>query len=122
MATTDPQPNSGANAFEPEEESSLPDLPIIPYPASLPTFSPTIESLLSSGNKEKILVIYNEIVKEAKSFYANLIPRETARAKLSYSTLGKSIIEKYPVLTANENGSNPWNFFTGKLSYSQWKV
>ena len=94
MATTDLQPNSVANAFKPEEESSLSDLRIIPNPASLPTFSPTIESLLSSGNKGKVLVIYNEIVKEAKSFYANMIPREAARAKLSYSNLGRSMIEK----------------------------
>ena len=75
-----------------------PERSIIPYPAPLPKFTETVERVLMSGNKSKVMRIYNDIVKEAMMFYANSIPSETARTKISIANIGRSMIECYPVL------------------------
>ncbi len=97
----------------------VPDIQIITYPAPLPQFSPTIEGVLASGSKSQVMNIYNEIVKEAKTFYTPMMPTDTFKAKASYANVGKTVIEKYPVLSVSDGrpGSpTPWSFFTGKLS------
>jgi len=68
-----------------------------------------------SGNKSKVMRIYNDIVKEAMMFYANSIPSETARTKISIANIGRSMIECYPVLAVSDH-SQPWSHFNDKLS------
>ena len=94
------------------------DLPIINYPAPLPKFSPAIETALLSGNKGQIFTVYNDIIKQAKNFYDSLLPKDNYKAKLSYASIGKTMIKKYPVLSVSDGrpGSVSWNHFTTKLS------
>jgi len=61
------------------------------------------------------MLIYSDIVKESMMFYANIIPVETARAKLSMANIGRSMIERYPVLSVSDR-SQPWSHFNDKLS------
>lgn len=92
-----------------------PERGLIQYPAPLPKFTDTVEKVLTSGNKSKVMLIYSDIVKEAMNFYANIIPSETARAKLSMANVGRSVIERYPVLAVSDR-SQPWSHFNDKLS------
>ena len=88
---------------------------IVPHPAPLPKFTPELESVLKSGNKVKVMLVYTEIVKEAKVFYAPIIPTDTARAKVSMGNIGRTIIEQYPVLAVADR-PNLWTHFNEKLS------
>jgi hypothetical protein len=72
-------------------------LPVVPYPAPLPKFSPTIAEVLLSGNKARAMLMYGEIEKEAKNFCAAFIPTDTANAKASLANIGRSMILLQPI-------------------------
>lgn len=91
------------------------DVPFVQYPASLPKFSPPIADVLASGVKSQVMLVYTEIVKESMLFYMNMLPRDTGRAKLSLANIGRTMVERYPVLAVSDR-QNPWTYFNEKLS------
>ena len=92
-----------------------PTIAIVPYPAPIPKFLPTINTVLQSGNKSQISLVYNDVIKEAQSFYATLCPIDTASAKQSMDHIGRTMVEKYPILAVSD-GHTPYSFFNKKLS------
>jgi len=88
---------------------------LITYPASLPQFSPPVAEVLKTGVKSQVMLIYTEIVKESMLFYMNKLPTDTARAKLSLANIGRTVIERYPVLAVSDR-QQPWSYFNEKLS------
>ncbi len=95
--------------------ATITTIAIVPYPAPIPKFSPTINSVLQSGNKSQISLVYNDVIKEAQSFYATLCPIDTASAKQSMDHIGRTMVEKYPILAVSD-GHTPYSFFNKKLS------
>jgi len=87
----------------------------ITYPALLPTFPPLTENALTSGNKKEVLSVYSEIITEAARYYCPLLPTDTGRAKCAFDNIGRTIVEKYPVLAVTD-AKVTWSYFNGKLS------
>jgi len=92
------------------------ELPIVLYPAPLPTFSRAVANVLSEGNKVKVLELYGEIIRECSAFYSQICPQTVTGAKVSLSNIGKTMLEKYPVLAVKSGYQNAWTFFNQKLS------
>ena len=53
-------------------------------------------------------------MKEAMVYYASIIPPDTARAKVSMANIGRSVIERYPILAVADR-PQPWTHFNEKL-------
>jgi len=104
-----PQPQS-LNTCDDDE------LPIVLYPAPLPSFSRAVANVLAEGNKVKVLELYGEIIRECSTFYSNVCPQSLIGAKASLSNIGKTMLEKYPVLAVKSGYQNTWTFFNQKLS------
>jgi len=103
------------NSYSQMDVTDDADMPVIPYPASLPQFSPPVADVLKAGVKSQVMLIYTEIVKESMLFYMNKLPTDTARAKLSLANIGRTVIERYPVLAVSDR-QQPWSYFNEKLS------
>jgi hypothetical protein len=111
--TDDGPSHTAAQSVCTESEST--DRPFITYPAPLPKFSQSLEDVLRSGIKSRVMLVYGEIVKEASTFYSSIVPTETARAKVSMAHIGRTMTKQYPALAVADR-SNPWTHFNEKLS------
>ena len=88
---------------------------VLTYPTPLPKFSPILENALEHGPKSKIISGYSEIIKECVVFYSSLCSNESAKAKITNENIGRTLTEKYPLLSSSD-GHKPWSFFNLKLS------
>jgi len=73
-----------------------------------------INYLSLSGNKE-VMSVYSEIITETARYYCPLLPTNTGRAKCAFDNIGRTIVEKYPVL-AVKDAKITWSYFNSKLS------
>ena len=89
-------------------------IPVIGYPAPLLKFSKAINDLLVSGLKASLMTVYSEFIRECASFYAPMCSSELSKAKKSLENIGKTIIERYPILYTD--GPKAWSFFNQRLS------
>jgi hypothetical protein len=101
--------------YNASELSSSDSAYAITYPAPLPNFTPMLEDTLKRGNKAQILMVYSDIIAEAAHFYLKLMPVDSNLAKLSFESIGRTLIESYPVLAVTDC-KVAWSFFNGKLS------
>jgi hypothetical protein len=69
------------------------NLPTILYPAPVPQFSASIKDVLRKGDKKQLLLIFSEMIAEAALFYLPLLPSDTARAKVFFENVGRSLVE-----------------------------
>jgi len=63
------------------------------------------------------MLIYGDLVKEAMNmmFYASPIPTDTARSKISMNNIGRTMTDRYPVLSVSDR-AQPWSHFNVNLS------
>jgi hypothetical protein len=88
------------------------DMTTVAYPASLLKFSSIIAKILQNEPKSKLMLVYPEIIKECVAFYDSICPTDTAKAKISYENIGRTLVEKFPNLSSpSEDGkSEIWQF------------
>ena len=104
-----------SHSIEPVSMDEQGEVAVVEYPAPIPVFSKQLLQTLLDGNKQKVMLIYTDVVKEACAFYAGLCPTNTAAAKKSLANIGKTLVEKFPVLCVSDY-QQPWTYFNEKLS------
>ena len=70
-----------------EKHAEVP-VSVVEYPAPIPVFSKQLLQMLSYGNKQKVMLIYTDVVKEACAFYSGKCPTDTPAAKKSLTNIG----------------------------------
>ncbi len=88
---------------------------VIQYPAPIPSFSIPVRDVLRRGDKKQLMLIYSDIISEAATFYMQLLPSDTGKAKVSYENIGRSCVEAFPVLAVADSKTS-WTYFNTKLS------
>ena len=101
--------------MQPATPTSSDAVEIVPYPAPLPQFSVPIRNVLRSGDKKQLMLLYSEVISEASTFYFQILPSETGKAKISYENIGRTLVEAYTILAVNDNKISR-TFLNGKLS------
>ena len=88
---------------------------VIQYPAPIPSFSIPVRDVLRKGDKKQLMLIYSDVISEAATFYMQLLPSDTGKAKISYENIGRSCVEAFPVLAVADS-KTAWTCFNSKLS------
>ena len=88
---------------------------VIQYPAPMPSFSIPVRDVLRKEDKKQLMLIYSDVISEAATFYMQLLPSDTGKAKISYENIGRSCVEAFPVLAVADS-KTAWTYFNCKLS------
>lgn len=79
-------------------------------------YSKPIKDVLMKGDKKLLMSVYSDVILETAAFYLPMMPTNTGKAKASFESIGRTLVETYPVLAVTEGSNSSWAVLNGKIS------